>query len=629
MPKQKSYNTLPHPAKTFVISLSVCAALSALIAFALYDPISVESNSLIQLLRIRAPTKLLLFAILLSASALLALTSARISYSSFHNGAFAGPRPVMDSSCGNARLLSKPSDLRTAFSIWSKGNPSPPAGLVVGGIGANRSELLVKEIKHAIVLGSTGAGKSVTCLFPTIANVISAGANAIVLDPKEECFALFAEYARANGYKVVHLDFSRPRCSDGWNPLAGAIDCANARNGRTRDELVGELRRLACTLIPDEKKSGSKVWVETARILFRGAAALVVEKEGLDEQERNLASVASIVNLSQEDVAEIAEALPIDSAARIPLLSMAKAAPETYAGYLTNLNSKLDPFTDPGIVLMTDHCNITANMLADPNEKVLVFIGYDGTSGEHTPLITAFISSMMRDLSQIARNSTGLRLPKPVYWLLEEFGQLPPMDDLPRHLMIMRSTGQHAVVVAQSVSAIEDAYGKQAASAIIDNLETTVFLSTNSLDTAETLSRKLGCYTYESVNHSARGSWSQTESGSTTSMQSARLLQPEDLLKWDWRTGHLIIDKGQAYACSSLAIQSSFVGDELGLNGEEPTGETLARLAPERQAENNSKPRMWIPNQKNRTSVTADLAKAIETTEHLQSSTGAFDPRIM
>lgn len=629
MPKQKSYNTFPRPTKTFAISLLVCAALSAFAAFALYDPSFIEDNPLAQLLRIKAPTKPLLFAILLLASALLALTNARISNSSFHNGAFAGPRPAKDNSRGNARLLSKPSTLRAAFSVWSKDNPSPPAGLVVGGIGANRSKLLVKEIKHALVLGSTGAGKSVTCLFPTIANIISAGANAIVLDPKEECFALFAEYARINGYKVIHLDFSRPRCSDGWNPLDGAIDCANARNGRTRDELAGELRRLACTLIPDEKKSGSKVWIETARILFRGAAALIVEKEGLDERERNLASVATIVNLSQEEVAELAEALPIDSTARVPLLSMAKAAPETYAGYLTNLNSKLDPFTDPGVVLMTDHCDITANMLADPDEKVLVFIGYDGTSGEHTPLITAFISSMMRDLSQIARNSTGLRLPKPVYWLLEEFGQLPPMDDLPRHLMIMRSTRQHAVVVAQSVSAIEDAYGKQAASAIIDNLETTVFLSTNSLNTAETLSRKLGCYTYESINHSARESWSQTESGSTTSMQSARLLQPEDLLKWDWRTGHLIIDKGQAYACSSLAIQNSFVGDELGLNGEEPTGETLAHLTPEKQAENNGEPHIWIPSRDNRASVTADLAKAIETTERVQPSARAFDPRVM
>lgn len=629
MPKQKSYNTLPNPAKTFAISLLVCTALSTFAAFVLYDPSFIEDNLVVQLLRIKAPTAPLLFAILLLASILLALTSARISYSSFHNDAFAGPRPAMDSSHGNARLLSKPSDLRTAFSIWSKSDPSPPAGLVVGGIGTKRSELLVKEIKHALVLGSTGAGKSVTCLFPTIANIISAGANAIVLDPKEECYALFVEYARSNGYKVVHLDFSRPRCSDGWNPLAGAIDCANARNGRTCDELAGELRRLACTLIPDEKKSGSKVWIETARILFRGAAALIIEKEGLDERERNLASVAAIVNLSQEEVTELAEALPIDSAARIPLLSMVKAAPETYAGYLTNLNSKLDPFTDPSIVLMTDHCDITASMLASPDEKVLVFIGYDGTSGEHTPLITAFISSMMRDLSQIARNSSGLKLPKPVYWLLEEFGQLPPMDDLPRHLMIMRSTGQHAVVVAQSVSAIEDAYGKQAASAIIDNLETTVFLSTNSLDTAETLSRKLGSYTYESVNHSARGSWAQIESGSTASMQSARLLQPNDLLKWDWRTGHLVIDKGQAYACSSLAIQNSFVGDELGLNGEEPTGEVLARLAPERQAENNGKPRTWSPSQENHASVTADLARVIEATKQAQSSTGAFDPRIM
>lgn len=623
----KSYNRLPNPRKTFLLALAMCAALAALISYVAYSPDTVSGFLLVKILRIEPPSR---FQLCFSLALLAAPIAGAVSFAaskSFHNGVFAGPKAAADNSHGSARLLSSPRDLKETFDVWEGSDAAPAAGVVVGGIGDDPCRLLTKQTPHALVLGSTGAGKTVSCLFPTIANMVASGSNAVVLDPKGECHALFAGYARSRGYDVYHLDFANPRQSHGWNPLQPSIDCARGLCGRSADELLAELRALAGALMPREPRT-APIWRDNACAVFCGAAAAVVGEPGIDDTQRNLSSVAAVANLPQDALLELAESLADGSAASVPLSRVAAAAPETYAGFISNLNAAIGPFCDPGITAMTGRNDVCASDLADPERKVLVFIGFDGANAGYTPLVSAFVSSMMRSLTRIAAARPGKRLPRDVYWLLEEFGQLPQMEGFAQHLMVMRSAGQHAIVVAQSLAAIEDVYGPKCADSIIDNLGTTVYLNSNSPATQKRLSAQLGTYTYVAEGSSKRGL--AEEPCRSSSMQGAPLLRPEDLAKWDWRTGHLVICDGQAYACSSLAVHNCFVGDDLGLDGREPTGSVLAELAPAPLPKRTDAPAVWQPKAKTKgaTDEGADFGQEAPEGAKLVSR-ASFDPRIM
>ena len=206
------------------------------------------------------------------AAAALAIDSSR----RFHNGVWAGEKPSANGSYGSSRLLSRPAELKRAFRLRRKGKPGI-SGLVVGGIGANGDAVLVDDITHALVLGGTGSGKTTSCLLPSIVNLIDSEASFIALDPKGELHDVTGAYAERNGYKRVVIDFSDARTSDGWLPLQPAIDCAKGANGRTPDELAGEIRILADTLVP-ERREASQIWTQAARILFSGVAAFVAQR---------------------------------------------------------------------------------------------------------------------------------------------------------------------------------------------------------------------------------------------------------------------------------------------------------------------------------------------------------------
>lgn len=67
----------------------------------------------------------------------------------------------------------------------------------------------------------------------------------------------------------------------------------------------------------------------------------------------------------------------------------------------------------------------------------------------------------------------------------------------------------------------------------------------------------------------------------------------EDLAKWNWQAGHLVIEGGRAYACSSLPVSKTFAGKALGLRGREPDVAARAELAPERTASNTEPASIW------------------------------------
>ncbi len=320
--------------------------------------------------------------------------------------------------------------------------------------------------------------------------------------------------------------------------------------------------------------------------------------------------------MPQETLQRITEELPIGSSARQQLSAVAFAPAETFGGFATNLNAALDPYADPSVSPMLSHSDYRPEDFA--KGRVCLYVKFNGGSTALDALVATFVSQTLETLRRVAERECGGRLPHPVYCLFEEFAQLPKIDGMQKHVSIVRGAGVRMAFVAQDRSQIESVYRSEAP-AIFNNLDTTLFLASNDLKTCKHYSEALGSYTVETVQNSRTRGANTGSSTQSRTLHEARLFRPEDLAKWDWHAGHLIIDRGDVYACSSLPLSKTFAGDLIGLGGDEADAAKLAQMRPERPVKNLRPAPVWTW-QGDDEATFGEIAAAIS---------GVGDPRFM
>lgn len=76
-------------------------------------------------------------------------------------------------------------------------------------------------LMHELYIGTTGSGKTTTCIEPQLRAISSQKnkPNIFISDPKGEIFSHNVKHLIDNGYKVQVLNFKNPNFSNTWNPL--------------------------------------------------------------------------------------------------------------------------------------------------------------------------------------------------------------------------------------------------------------------------------------------------------------------------------------------------------------------------------------------------------------------------
>lgn len=541
-------------------------------------------------------------------------------YNNFHNGVWMGESPSKSSIEGCERLESRPFVLKKQFSVWCKGKVPRPE-IVIGGIGNKKNKLLTMPITHSLLIGGSGSGKSTTVLTPTQIALISAGCSAITTDPKGEEFALTGRFSMQQpNRKTICLDFSDPLRSDGWDPLKPAKDCAQGLNGRRAEEMSSELRILADTLIPRVNES-SPVWSQSARILFCGLAAFVIESDAITKDCKNISTIASLASMPQIEMQGIIEKLPITSTARNKLEKVVFAAEETYTGFVSNFNSYLEIYSDPSISGMLNESSFEIEDFA--KQPVQIYLRYSSSSEAFNALISAFLSQTIGGLRRLAETHCNGTLPIPLFLLLEEFPQLVKLPNLANDLGIIRGQGMHALVVTQGRKMIEARYGKDSG-ALFDAFDTTIYCSSNDSVTHTYYEQKLGNYTVETKTQTQSTNSFSGGKSESISYRSCPLFRREHLDHWNYNIGHLVMTKKGTYACSSIPTSKTFVGDMLNMNGSEPNENDIARLIPERPIKNPEPAKIWDWRNPQNKPALNNISGALESIEAQET-----DPRFM
>ncbi len=455
---------------------------------------------------------------------------------------------------------------------------------------------------HSIIIGSTGSGKTTTFVSPMIQLLAAtkAGSSMVITDPKGELFQLHSKYLRSRGYDVKVIDLRDTYSSYRWNPLdsvwenhelyrnahtlafkrtdditqsglkieKAAGDVTNVKEWfefdgkaytdynrlisavklykkKIYDEVYEDLNDLVTVLIPVENEK-DPLWEKGARSITL-AVLLAMLEDALDPENKmtkdkfNFFNLAKILQNSNDDYKILRDYFK----GRSPLsraYSLSKqvcdAAQSTRASYMSIVYDKLTLFNDAGICALTSTSDFTAKSLSD--HPTALFLKIPDEKDTRHNLAAIFILNIYKTLIKVASATAELALPRNVYFIMDEFGNMPKISKFDKFITVGRSRKIWFTMIIQSYAQLNNVYGDNVADIIKGNCGIKMFIGSNDMQTCKEYSELCGNITVATTSTSGSA---HSDTNYSTSYQVRPLIYPSELqrLNHPGDIGHGII----------------------------------------------------------------------------------------
>ena len=441
---------------------------------------------------------------------------------------------------------------------------------------------------HSIIIGSTGSGKTTTFVSPMIQILAStaAGSSMVITDPKGELFMLHSKYLKDRGYDVKVIDLRDTYSSYRWNPLDSIWDnfetYKNAhklafkrdddveRSGlkidkdfdmsrnndewyefdgkaytdyqrlvtavkvfkkKIFDEVYEDLNDLVTVLIPVENEK-DPLWEKGARSITL-AVLLAMLEDSLEPDSKmskskfNFFNLAKILQNSTNDYQALRDYFKgRSSLSRAYSLSkqVCDAAQSTRASYMSIVYDKLILFNDAGVCSLTSASDFTAEALSD--HPTALFLKIPDEKDTRHNLAAIFILNIYKTLIKVASATPELALPRNVYFIMDEFGNMPKISKFDKFITVGRSRKIWFTMIVQSYAQLNNVYGDNVADIIKGNCGIKMFIGSNDMQTCKEYSELCGNITIASTSTSGSA---HSDTNYSTSYQTRPLIYPSEL----------------------------------------------------------------------------------------------------
>lgn len=295
-------------------------------------------------------------------------------------------------------------------------------------------------------------------------------------------------------------------------------------------------------LIFTEKESKDPFWINSSKQLFIGLVGIFLEdyKKGLiDENKINIASIKKFQNSSliKENQMYLQRNLNTRSYGNLSkdyLTSILSSAENTYKSVTAVFGEKMSIFDDLNVENIT---SISEFNFTDVGRKpTALYIIVPDEDKSYYQLVTIILGMLIKDLSKFANmpENNGM-LPVKVEWILEEFANMPPINDIHVSVSVARSRGMRYIFFIQSFAQLDQIYGKEIASIIIDN-SALCYLKTNSVECAQIVEKKLGKATITTNSLSTSTDPFKVGGNQTTSLLGRELLTANEIISLKYKT---------------------------------------------------------------------------------------------
>ena len=517
-------------------------------------------------------------------------------------------KDIVDSSLENSRFMTeKERDFNFSPQKFTKLENEKKDGIPVYAVyNTKKKELDINLASpmHGLIIGATGSGKTTTFVNPMIQILAasSAGSSMICTDPKGELFQLHSDTLSKRGYQTMVLDLRDPYSSFRWNPLGDIYDryqlylnTGNEIYQRTDspqesglelvnsleqyeevwyeyegkayavrkellsiikiarqkiyDELYEDLNDLISVICPIES-SDDPIWEKGARsIILAVCLAMLEDSEDpsleMTKEKFCFYNINKALGNSENEYAVLKDYFKGRSKlSKAVGLSkqVLSAADNTLASYMSIAFDKLSMFNDEGLCALTSATDIEPMSIA--TKPVALFLKIPDEKDTRHALAAVFILSIYKALIKFASSREDLSLPRNVYFLLDEFGNMPKIDKFDKMITVGRSRKIWFNMVVQSFAQLNNVYGNTVADIIKSNCGLKMFIGSNDIETCEEFSKLCGNMSVRTSSVSSSTGKNATGDISISSqIQTRPVIYPSELQKLNNKkdTGNAII----------------------------------------------------------------------------------------
>ncbi|MGL5268523.1 MAG: VirD4-like conjugal transfer protein, CD1115 family [Spiroplasma sp.] len=384
---------------------------------------------------------------------------------------------------------------------------------------------------HSLIIGGTGSGKTQGLVLPTI-NINGRSqtkSSMIVTDVKGELYQLQGKFLQEQGYDVKVLNLRNIKGSIAWNPLIMIyeqfklmlLNSSEQEKLHLRVLIQSDIQDLTKTLFVNKNQmdpfwndSGALITeaiilgiLEKTEILIANARLKSKEnietllKRYLPPTKFNLASVTVIASLSK-DMIEWFNSLPETSIAKLTATQVLQSGSKTLASILMTMSTTLAIFKNNFIRNLTCQNDLDFNGFV--TKPTALFVVIPDENQNYYIFVTLLISQLYKFLVIAANKTSASKLPRPVYFLCDEFGNLPVIPNIETMITISRSRNIFFQLILQDLQQLKEKYGNEKANIIYTNCSLHIFLQTMDLETAERYSKMIGEKTVVDVSTSGK-----------------------------------------------------------------------------------------------------------------------------
>lgn len=330
--------------------------------------------------------------------------------------------------------------------------------------------------QHALIIGSSGTGKSTTIIIPTIFSMARHGHSLCINDPSGELYQATAGYLHKMGYRIKVLHFNNPEISDGYNPLERIIS-------------TSDIYKTATTLVQNSLGKGSTdAFWNAQSTSFISLMISILKKQ--NKQYQNIANVKYLVDSFQADP-EIVDRIVAQCRDEIIIKeykNFLKTEKKVMANIISTCRSALMLFGDDSVARITSIDTIKFEDFR--TEPIALFI-MNKTSDlmYYSPLTSTFF---LQFFNLIMNQPIPDKKSRSIFFLIDEMSSLYLPTTLQIALSNLRKYRCGIMGIIQDCNQLEHLYGRNEAAAIISNCFTKVYFPGQPIDTARELESMLG-----------------------------------------------------------------------------------------------------------------------------------------
>lgn len=339
-----------------------------------------------------------------------------------------------------------------------------------------------KPNRNVLVLGGPGSYKTQSYV---ITNIFNETENSIVVtDPKDEVYEYTAAVKVRQGYDVRVLNFANMVASDRYNPLDYV----------SKD---GEATTVATKIVDGNNKDGKKdVWYYSQIRLLTALVLYAVHE--LPPDERNIGGILDLLQdyspsegeTGDKGLDDIFAVLDFKHPARRAYeLGYKHARGEMQGSIIMSLLTTLGNYVDEEVDQFTRFSDF--NLQDIGKKKMILYLILPVMDNEFEGLTALFFTQLFGQLYALGKENHA-KVPQPITFILDEFVNLGKIEGYEEFLATCRGYGIGVSTIIQTISQLQDKYGKEKAESILGNCAVKYCLNASNNTTAEYVVKELG-----------------------------------------------------------------------------------------------------------------------------------------